>query len=100
MASSIPPPRPCSTTSRWSGGNTTNPFDVPVGASLGVTFARFRISAAGGLNPTGPAASGEVEDYQVTIVGCGDNIVQAPEQCDDGDAGNDGCTASCTKEQN
>ena len=33
----------------------------------GDTFARFRLSSVGGLPPTGPAADGEVEDYQVTI---------------------------------
>ena len=41
---------------------------VPAGATLGNTFARFRLSTAGGLAPTGLAADGEVEDYQVTIV--------------------------------
>ncbi|MCU7937108.1 MAG: IPTL-CTERM sorting domain-containing protein [Candidatus Thiodiazotropha sp. (ex Dulcina madagascariensis)] len=40
---------------------------VPVGASPGASFARFRISTAGGLAPTGASADGEVEDYQVTI---------------------------------
>lgn len=33
----------------------------------GDTFARFRLSSVGGLGSTGPAADGEVEDYQVTI---------------------------------
>jgi hypothetical protein len=31
------------------------------------TFARFRLSTAGGLSPTGPAYDGEVEDYLVQI---------------------------------
>jgi hypothetical protein len=42
-------------------------FAVPAGAELGNTFARFRLSSAGGLNPNGEALDGEVEDYQVTI---------------------------------
>ena len=42
-------------------------FNVPVEASAGPTYARFRLSSAGGLLPTGPAADGEVEDYAVTI---------------------------------
>jgi len=44
-------------------------FPVPTGASQNATiFARFRISSAGGLGPTGEAADGEVEDYQITTV--------------------------------
>jgi len=49
-----------------SGTNNLN-FSVPVGASSGASFARFRFSTAGGLSPTGQASDGEVEDYQVTI---------------------------------
>lgn len=37
---------------------------VPVGASNGVAFARFRLSSAGGLAASGPAPDGEVEDYR------------------------------------
>ncbi|MEM9556249.1 MAG: IPTL-CTERM sorting domain-containing protein [Acidobacteriota bacterium] len=44
-------------------------FTVPGGASAGGTFARFRLSTAGGLSPGGGAADGEVEDYAVTIAG-------------------------------
>lgn len=40
---------------------------VPVSA-VGDTFARFRLSSAGGLAPAGRADDGEVEDYAVTIV--------------------------------
>jgi hypothetical protein len=40
---------------------------IPAGVGQGNTFARFRLSSAGGLAPTGPADDGEVEDYQVTI---------------------------------
>ncbi|MEM7352349.1 MAG: GEVED domain-containing protein [Acidobacteriota bacterium] len=44
-------------------------FAVPAGAVPNVsTFARFRISSAGGLAPTGVALDGEVEDYQPTLV--------------------------------
>lgn len=39
----------------------------PAGSILGSTFARIRISTAGGLPPTGGAQDGEVEDHQVTI---------------------------------
>jgi hypothetical protein len=45
-------------------------FAVPSigkGAPAFNTFARFRFSTAGGLAPDGPAADGEVEDYEVTI---------------------------------
>lgn len=42
-------------------------FVVPATAPSGNTFARFRYSTAGGLSYTGPAADGEVEDYQVAI---------------------------------
>jgi hypothetical protein len=40
---------------------------VPPDAVVGQSFARFRISTTGGLNPEGPAANGEVEDYDVSI---------------------------------
>jgi hypothetical protein len=40
----------------------------PAGSIVGPTFARFRISTAGGLPPTGGAPDGEVEDYRVTIL--------------------------------
>jgi hypothetical protein len=49
-------------------GNNNLTFDVPSSAKDGVTFARFRLSTAGGLGPGGLAADGEVEDYQVSIV--------------------------------
>jgi len=48
-----------------SGNNTLN-FPVPTNAVLGPSFARFRLSGAGGLLPAGAAADGEVEDYAVT----------------------------------
>jgi len=42
---------------------------VPPDAAAGPTVARFRVSTAGGLTAVGPAADGEVEDYQVTVTG-------------------------------
>jgi hypothetical protein len=42
-------------------------FTIPAGTPAGSTYARFRITQHGGLGPTGPAQSGEVEDYQITI---------------------------------
>ena len=42
-------------------------FAVPVSASPGPTFARFRLAQEGGLSFRGFAAEGEVEDYQVNI---------------------------------
>jgi hypothetical protein len=41
---------------------------VPASATLGPTFARFRLSSTGGLSPAGAAADGEVEDYLVTLM--------------------------------
>jgi hypothetical protein len=43
-------------------------FTIPAGATSGSTGARFRLSSAGGLAPTGAAADGEVEDYIAEIV--------------------------------
>ncbi|MEQ1745939.1 MAG: Calx-beta domain-containing protein [Saprospiraceae bacterium] len=49
-------------------GDNALSFAVPGGATLGTSFARFRLSSATGLTPTGNAADGEVEDYQVDIL--------------------------------
>ncbi|MDZ7370762.1 MAG: GEVED domain-containing protein, partial [candidate division KSB1 bacterium] len=43
-------------------------FTVPANASIGDTYARFRLSTQVGLSPAGTAPDGEVEDYKVTIV--------------------------------
>jgi len=43
-------------------------ISVPADAIAGVTYARFRLSTAGGLQPFGYASDGEVEDYLVEIV--------------------------------
>ena len=45
---------------------------VPTGAQVGDTFSRFRISTDGGLEPTGMAPDGEVEDHLVSIVASAD----------------------------
>lgn len=42
-------------------------FSVPGSASLGSSYARFRLSTTGGLGVTGEAAGGEVEDLKVQI---------------------------------
>ncbi|MGH8529035.1 MAG: LamG-like jellyroll fold domain-containing protein, partial [Nevskiales bacterium] len=44
------------------------PVAVPLGASAGTSFARFRLSTIGVLAPTGEAPDGEVEDYLVAIL--------------------------------
>ncbi|KAA1259866.1 G8 domain protein [Rubripirellula obstinata] len=44
------------------------PTDIPGGITVGDTYARVRISSDGGLEPTGFAADGEVEDYVVSII--------------------------------
>jgi Ca2+-binding RTX toxin-like protein len=65
-------------------GDNLLTYDVPVTARVGVTFARLRVSTAGGLGVTGTAADGEVEDYEIEIVavedlvfnfGSGDNTI-------------------------
>jgi uncharacterized repeat protein (TIGR01451 family) len=50
-----------------STGTNLLQLDVPVGATLGATVARFRLSTATGLAPTGLAPDGEVEDHAVLI---------------------------------
>jgi len=49
------------------GANTLH-FQVPAGAVVGDSYARFRFSTIGGLSYTGQADNGEVEDYTVAIV--------------------------------
>ncbi len=48
-------------------GINTLEVAVPENASLGRSFARFRLSHDGGLAPTGLALNGEVEDYVIDI---------------------------------
>ncbi len=54
-----------------TAGSNMLSFTVPTAAGgiAGMTFARFRLSSAGGLGPDGPAQDGEVEDYQVSVLG-------------------------------
>jgi hypothetical protein len=48
-------------------GDNDLTFDVPSWAIAGETYARFRLSTVGDLDPTGFAIDGEVEDYLVNI---------------------------------
>jgi hypothetical protein len=50
-----------------SGGDDMLVFDVPADATLGLTYARFRVSSDCGLGPTGLAPDGEVEDYALNL---------------------------------
>ncbi|MCH2124197.1 MAG: GEVED domain-containing protein, partial [Pirellulaceae bacterium] len=50
-----------------AGGDNEFVIDVPGSVDAGFVNARFRMSLEGGLQPTGPAGSGEVEDYQLPI---------------------------------
>ncbi len=52
-----------------ASGSNSVAFTIPPTTSAGTTFARFRLSTAGGLGTTGPATDGEVEDHAVTFVG-------------------------------
>ena len=65
-------------------GDNALTFDVPVTAAVGTTYARLRLSTAGGLSVTGSADDGEVEDHEVEITaaeelvfdfGTGDNVI-------------------------
>jgi len=74
---------------------SANQFDVlvPDFTEKALTFARFRLSTVGGLAPTGPAADGEVEDYQVMLcpspplVYVDDDWVGLPDDADPDGAG-------------
>ncbi|MDP7020184.1 MAG: GEVED domain-containing protein, partial [Pirellulaceae bacterium] len=51
-----------------SAGFNRITFSVPFNATIGTTYARFRVNdTAANLSPTGAALSGEVEDYEVEI---------------------------------
>jgi subtilisin family serine protease len=43
-------------------------FDVPLGAHVGNTFARFRYGYEYGLGPNGAATAGEVEDHMLLVL--------------------------------
>ncbi len=49
-------------------GTNNLTFNVPSDVINDTPFARFRLSTGGGLDATGSAADGEVEDYQVSIL--------------------------------
>ncbi|MDA7914760.1 GEVED domain-containing protein [bacterium] len=49
-------------------GSNLLSYVIPSGSTVGQTAARFRISSAGGLDPVGGAADGEVEDYMITLL--------------------------------
>ncbi|WP_372895577.1 FG-GAP-like repeat-containing protein [Stieleria sp.] len=68
-----------SSVSLVSGFSTLN-FDVPIDAKPGLSFARFRLSTAGGLSVIGEAADGEVEDYPLTIGGLAATDVVLPHE--------------------
>jgi uncharacterized repeat protein (TIGR01451 family) len=53
-----------------ASGDQTLSFTTPAGMTVGVTYARFRLSSTSSevTSPTGAATNGEVEDYQLTIV--------------------------------
>jgi hypothetical protein len=48
-------------------GDNVITFSIPSWAVAGATYARFRLSSAGGLGPDGTALDGEVEDHAVEI---------------------------------
>ena len=70
------------TNERLNQGHNTLQVVVPCDAVAGNTFARFRFSTELNLAPTGAAADGEVEDYQVEILDpleCAITDVQPPD---------------------
>jgi len=48
-------------------GVNTLSFVIPSGASIGDTYARFRVNSNGGLSYDGYGYEGEVEDYRIEI---------------------------------
>lgn len=69
-------------------GPYTLSISVPHDALPGYTYARFRLSSSGNLEPTGEAQNGEVEDYMVEI------SPQLP-TCDDGIQNGDETGVDC-----
>ena len=72
--------------SNWvpPGTITSLSFTVPPTATVGPTFARFRMSSSGGLSFGGVAPDGEVEDYAVAIEGEAWKWLQTPDLNDTG----------------
>jgi LruC domain-containing protein len=52
-------------------GSNNLPVNVPIWATVGDTWARFRISTVADIGPTGGVSNGEVEDYQLTVTESG-----------------------------
>ena len=52
-------------------GDNLLTFTVPQGATVGNTFARFRVSDTAALGVTGLSTTGEVEDYEITVIAAG-----------------------------
>jgi large repetitive protein len=50
-----------------TAGSNPLSYSVPCSALETATYARFRLSTAGGLSPTGSANDGEVEDYAIAV---------------------------------
>ncbi len=51
----------------YGDGTHSVAITTPSTATVGTTYARFRINTSGALAPTGSAADGEVEDHEVAI---------------------------------
>jgi hypothetical protein len=66
-----------------NAGINTLIFNVPIDANVGNTYARFRFSTVGGLEPNGLAPDGEVEDYvlEQTLSGRWFDVWDDPRQC-------------------
>ncbi len=67
-------------------GINTATITLPVDGTEGTTYARFRMSAVGNVGFSGPAASGEVEDYLVNIADQdidGDGVLAYLDNCPD-----------------
>lgn len=59
-------------------GATNLPVDVPLWATTGDTWARFRISTTSDIGPTGGVSDGEVEDYPLTVTESGVTMSHYP----------------------
>lgn len=68
-----------------AAGSNRLSYTIPAGATSGSSYARFRLSSAGGLLPAGPAADGEVEDYPVELISSGSSTVLSIRAEDVGD---------------
>ncbi len=62
-----------------NAGTNNLSLNIPVTASVGITYMRFRFSTAGNLMATGLAPDGEVEDYEVEIKEVTNKWVQYPD---------------------